>query len=196
MGTLRAVVAVGALAAALPATAPAQTHALDRGSFRVGGTASFTSAGGEVDGDPVDRETQLTLAPSVQYFLLPGLAVGGNLSLSRRGFGDDDAVTSYGIGPAVTYYFGADDAADQDWFPYIDAGIRYVDVQVDDAILGSEEPSVMGYNAAAGILFLLSPAVGMTGELFYDRSDLENNIGTDTRADTFGLAFGISAFVF
>jgi len=106
MYTSRAIVAALVFAVALPVTAAAQTHALDRGSFLVGGGASFTRAGGEINGESVDPTTQLFFAPRLMYFLRPGLALGGEATVMRSK-SDDGTATSYGIGPAVAYYFGA-----------------------------------------------------------------------------------------
>lgn len=48
---------------------------------------------------------------------------------------------------------------------------------------------------AAGLLYLFSEQVGVTGALFYETSDSE--VGDVTSGqDVYGLTFGIAAFVF
>ena len=67
----------------------------------VGGSASFTSTGFGDDDD--DRVTSILVNPSVHYFLIPRLALGGSLTLRRQSFGDD-AVTALGLGPRAAYF--------------------------------------------------------------------------------------------
>ena len=56
---------------------------------------------------------------------------------------------------------------------------------------GDDSDTQTGYRAAAGALYLLARHVGLTGELFYEAQGFE-----DLDVNTFGLAFGITAFVF
>ncbi|MEX2282012.1 MAG: hypothetical protein WEE89_05975 [Gemmatimonadota bacterium] len=83
-------------------SASAQTHATDRGSIIVAGDASLTSTKAENDDD---RTTTLRLAPNLQYFIRPGLAIGGEVLLSRTSRGDA-SISQYGVGPRLSYYFG------------------------------------------------------------------------------------------
>lgn len=183
------------LAALAPAVAHAQTHAVDRGSYLISGTANFITVGGEIDGESVDRQMRIALEPSVQYFILPGLAIGGSVSLVRDGSGDD-ATTQYGIGPRLTYYFGAGSGAERPWFPYIGAGAQWLKTDLGDADPIADDPSAKGFDVRGGILFMLSPAVGLNSELFYQAERTKGALGIDISANAFGLAVGLSAFLF
>lgn len=193
MYTSRAIVAALAFAVALPVTAAAQTHALDRGSFLVGGGASFTRNGGEVDGESLDPSTEWSLSPRLMYFVLPGLALGGEASLSRDKSGGA-TFTTYGAGPAVAYYFGASRARPRPWYPYIEGGVRLLRTRSNRDITGLEE-SLTGFHVAGGILLMLSDAVGLDGELFYDVNDQEIGL-VEVRTNVLGFAIGFSAFLF
>lgn len=184
MKTLRSVVGACAILAALPALAHAQSYATDRGSMLVGGTASFSSSGTRSNGGPWNRTTRLDLAPRVQYFILPGLAVGGDLSFSRA-FGDV-TTTHYGAGPTVSYYFGR---AERAWYPYLRARVGLYRVVYGDEAQPSQ--TSRGYAASGGVLLMLSRAVGLDAALTYE---MPSDDQPDFRTLAFGL--GISAFVF
>jgi hypothetical protein len=181
------------LAGMVPTVTQAQSYAVDRGSVLIDGQASFTSTGAEVDGEDVDdRVTQLSITPSLQYFILPGLALGGELTLARA-WDDDDSNTVYGIGPAVTYYFGA---GERPWYPYLGGSIQFTHEERDSDD-GPDLPDVSfrTYKGAAGLLFMMSPGVGINAELFYQLASQDTG-DLDLERDIYGLAVGVSAFVF
>ena len=179
--------AASMLFTALSATAQAQTgeptYALDRGSLIIGGEASFTSSG--IDGDD-DRTTTLMVNPAVQYFVRPRLALGGELNLARYSVGDQ-SVTLFGVGPRITYFFGGPDTR---LHPLLSGSVSWVRSSYGD----DQSDSQAGYRAAAGALYRLTRSVGITGELFY-QGEIENS-DEDLGLNTFGLQFGIAAFVF
>jgi hypothetical protein len=185
-----------AFAGMLPTGVLAQSYAVDRGSVLIDGQASFTSTGAEVNGEEADdRVTQLSISPSLQYFLLPGLAVGGEIRFSRRS-DEDDTSWAYGIGPAVTYYFGA--AADRYWYPYLGATFQLIREERNrDEGPDPADITTRGYKGAAGAVFMISRSVGFNVELFYQvfEQELEDS-DAEFEANTYGLAIGISAFVF
>jgi hypothetical protein len=173
--------------ASMPANA--QSFAVDRGSVLVGGSAGFTSSATEVNGQGGgDRLTSFSLTPELLFFLAPGLAIGGELTFARTSQGDD-SFTAYGIGPAATYFFGATE--ERPWYPYAGASVQLL----WESSGADDDPTSRAYRAAVGGLFMLSSAVGLNAELFYRLSTREND-AFEVDTDTFGLAFGISAFVF
>jgi hypothetical protein len=183
--------AAGAAALALTAmatttgTAAAQTPALARGSILLDGSAGFTvtDAGGD------DNFTTFSLAPSALFFLSDGLALGGSVNLTISSVGDNTS-TSYGIGPALSYYF----VQDGSMHPFVEGSVRYArsSTEVAGQDLDFDE---FGFRLGAGLLFLLSDAVGVDAGLFFDRTEGDNGLLEQTLT-TFGLAIGVSAFVF
>src|SRR5690606_21219063 len=95
-----------------------QEYAVDRGSVLMGGSASFTNTGSD---DSDERTSRLLLQPRAQYFVAKGLAIGGSVTLSRYA-DDDDSSTTVGIGPQVSYYFGA--AQRQRAYPFVSANLQ------------------------------------------------------------------------
>ena len=185
----------------LPEAAQAQPYAVDHGSWIVGGSASFTSQGGN-DGD---RTTSVLLNPSAQFFVLPGLAVGGTLSLS---YTSDDlfSTTGLGIGSAVSYYFGR---GERTVYPFVSASLSISDFsfKADGDQVGSNiDVSTTGttFDLSGGVTLMVAKNIGLTGEIFYLQQNLRSTgdegseifFGTDFDVDMFGLRLGIAAFVF
>jgi hypothetical protein len=176
-----------------PGLAHAQGYAVDKGSVNVGGTASFTSSKATTADVAQPRLTTLGLAPHLLFFLAPGIAVGGEASLGRTS-SDGNSTTQYGLGPAIEYYFGHEE---RNWYPFVGASVRFSHVS-GDGQLGSDFRDL---RASAGLLFLLSPSVGVNSELYLSRTHTTFESPAtleelDSNTTAFGLAIGISAFVF
>lgn len=159
---------VVAAALLLPSESQGQPFALGRGSCLVSGCASYSNTEYKKDfrpGAPASeaasgsRYAEYRFNPGVLFFVLPGLAVGGELNLSRFS-SDGNAVHTYRLGPALRYYlWGPEKKAHPDLAAAVSAAIT-------DSPHSDYTQS--GYRAAGGGLFLLSPAVGLNGEIFYD----------------------------
>lgn len=158
-----------------PSLLSAQSYAIDRGSLLIGGTAGFSSTGGDFDDE---RTSILIIHPSVQYFVTRGLSFGGDISIQRVDRGGD-ARTNYGVGPSAMYFWGG---AERTVYPYVSGGVRYV---------RSGDSDAFGYQAAGGAIVMLMDAVGLNGSLYYQQTE-----GDEFSTDSFGLALGIAAFVF
>ena len=166
----------------------AQSYAVDRGSILIDGQAAFRSQQLIVDGEPIgDRVTQLTLAPSALYFVVPGLAVGGELTFGYASAGDN-SYRSWGVGPAVSYYFGR---GRRSVHPYVGASAQVLKNSSDGAT--TYEETIRSYRGIAGLLFMLGDAVGVNAEVYYSNTGLDER---DAEESAYGLALGISAFVF
>jgi outer membrane protein len=191
---LRLLLAAAAAVAAIPSAAHAQAPALNTGSLRIAGSASLSVEDADSGGpnDDGDNTTTFLLSPTVQYFVRPGLALGGTFQIRRASDGDITG-TSYGIGPAATYYFVRGD----DLHPFVTGSVRYGRSRVEGLAGADIESDELGFRAAAGILFLLSESVGIDAGLYFDRVRNESGpLATETNVTSFGLAVGVSAFVF
>jgi hypothetical protein len=175
-----------------PAGVFGQTHATDRGSILVGGTASFTSSKADSDdGEENDRFNSLSIMPRALFFVAPGLALGGQLIFGRSSAGDNSS-TSWGIGPEAADYFGG---AETMTHPYLTGHFNYVrtsDNDDDNDLTGRQ------YGGGIGLLFLISSSVGIDAQAFIRRvqTSLEGFPAADAEGTIIGLQFGISAFVF
>jgi hypothetical protein len=161
----------------------AQTSPVDRGSVLIGGDASFTSVG--IDNGASDgRVSQLSVNPNGQYLIRPGLAVGGDVLFTYVS-DDGSNTTRYGVGPAVTYFFGR---GERSYYPFVSGSFGVTHARDDNL---DEDRTQTSYRGAGGLLVMLSRSVGVSGELFYQHID-----NAQLQTNTFGIAFGISAFVF
>lgn len=168
--------------------AEAQEHATDRGSFILGGATGLSSNRytNESQGERQEfRSTFLYFSPRIQYLVRPGLAVGGSIDLNHSRY-DDVSVTAYGLGPAVSYFFGAPDRV---FLPYLSA-------QGSFAWVRGQDQEQVGYGGAAGVLYLLTRSVGVDGSFFYRIHRSTGDAEFRTSNHTLGLAVGFSAFAF
>ncbi len=168
----------------LGTTARAQSFAVDRGSWLVGGAAGFNSMGYSGQSG---RATLIFLYPEAQYFVAPGLALGGTLTLARQDLGGGVHQFGYGAGPAATYYFGR---AHRSVYPYVGARASLVRSRVT----GGSADSQSQVGARAGLLFMLARNVGVDAGLYYDRYRGSGSPFNDY--DFYGLQIGVAAFVF
>ena len=192
MRTTMIVLGVLAIAPVVP-SASAQSWAMDRGVWTVGGTASVAHAStlGFDNG-----RTAISLFPSVGYFVLPGFVVAATLQyVHSTGNGYSSASTGFGAGPRLAYYFGNGSAS---FHPYVAAA----------ALIGSDSQRLLGttgshgwwsWRGAGGIAFLLARNVAVTGEAFYGQVHYDVSGAGESLSQTsasFGLSFGLSLFLY
>ena len=185
-------VLVLALLFAVSRGASAQRYAMDRGVWQLSGSASLTHF--HQDSDPRDGTSDFRFNPRVGYFVAPGFAITGNLSLSRQS-ANGATNTSYGAGPGVAYYFKRRPAPIH---PFIAASVLYTRDR------GSYQSTVQGahyftWEGTGGLAALLARNVAVTGELFYTHqaesfSSSQYQVKTGT-AD-YGARFGIAIFLY
>lgn len=177
----------------LPAALAAQEapkSAIAKGSLLVDGSA-FLARVNYDNNNP--GSTIITISPSILYFAANKLAIGGNVTLGHSSTGDNVS-TIWSIGPEVRYYFAQLQAKT---LPFIQGsfGIGRTAFSGPPANFNVSNTTLDG---SAGVTWLLVPHVGVTGEAFAQRSASEASVvGTPKIVSTsFGLRFGISAFVF
>lgn len=173
----------------LPMPLAAQDYAIDRGSVTLGGSVSWSSAGGDLyENTEGDRYNSILLNPWMLYFITPGLAVGGDLYVESESQGDLDAQT-IAAGPAVAYYFGG---AESKVYPFISGNLGYgkITTSVWDG-------SGLIFGAGAGAAFMLSQSVALTAGGTYRIRDLTiNQLDQSFGGNTFALRLGVQAFLF
>lgn len=151
------------------------------------------------------------------------LVLGGQVSFTSYGPGDEGAWSELILTPSVHYFV----------VPGLSIGafgaLRRVDPPAGDAITGQYGggaqvsyyfggpgrawyPYVSGaagvhrhrtagrttveYSAAGGVVLMLSRAVGLNGQLYYSMGRGESDDGARMDTESFGFALGVSAFVF
>ena len=178
-------------------SAAAQSFAIDRGAWTLGGTASISTMR---VGNPSVRFTLISLHPQVGLFVRRGVLVGVTLpfqATSVRG----NRSTSYGVGPSVRYFFAR---SPRRFYPYVSAAATFDWVrrtQAPDSVSAgaTENAHDQTYDAAAGIAAMLSSDVAVAGEAYYE----EHRSGTKVaglgqytlKTTSLGVRFGLNVFL-
>lgn len=177
----------------------AQSFAVDRGAWQLGGSASYSSSRAASD---TARTTAIYLSPQVGYFVRRGVLVGAVIPFSRYA-SPGSVATTYGIGPQVGYYFGS---RARTFYPFLSARATLQWTRATfgtsfDSLGGGEEITyrTQAYEASGGVAAMLSRDVALTGEAYYasfhyrtQPSWTEGNTGT---SNAFGARFGLSVFL-
>jgi hypothetical protein len=159
-----------------------QTSPVDKGSWLISGQGSFMSTGYEHDND---RYTQLSIAAGPGIFVSPGLMVGGNFNLTNASYGGDSQ-TSWGIGPKLAYFFGANlkKKLPGAVYPYLGASVSLIGMSNGDSETGSQ---VM---FGGGIAYMVTRSVALNAEASYQLQSIY-----DSTINTFGIQLGFSFFI-
>lgn len=190
---MRRLVTLFILALAAPAAAQTAGGPTDRGSWVLGGSASLSRT--ESDGRSA---TGISLAPSVLRFIANRLAVGGEVGLNYTDT-DGGNSQSWRVGPAARLYFGESSAK---VLKYLGAAVLFggMNTSLDEPLSTEADASLWSIEGVAGLTFMLSRQVGISGEFFVDRreSTTSTSISPDieSKVTSYGLRFGLAAFIF
>ena len=153
--------------------------AVDKGSIIVAGSAGFSSTG---NGES-DRFTLITASPSLSFFVVPNLAIGGSGNF-RRFSSSGSSSTFIGIGPTVAYYFGGINTKS---YPFVSSSFSY------NKLL--DFSSQISLQFSSGVAFMIAKNVAITGEAFF-LVIRESQDGADENGNSFGIQIGVSTFIF
>ena len=108
---------LGTLSVLLISIGTADAH-VRQGTWLLQGTAAFSSSSGDLYGN--ETLTTFSLSPTVHYFIINKLALGGKLDVVSRSQGNNSN-TSLFVGPSVRYFLAKD--TDAYLNPYLGAAI-------------------------------------------------------------------------
>lgn len=169
----------------------APTSPIAKGSRLISGTASITSTSSDGGSGSL---TSVSFNPNVLWFVRDRVAVGGELGLGYQD-GDGFSGTSWLIGPAARFFF-AEPAAKL--LPFVGVSVGFGRMHSESGTFeftGTQR----ALELVGGATQMLARNVGLTGELFVQRTNFEVETGTtmsDNTTTMFGLRFGVSAFLF
>ena len=183
----------GAAILCLPIPASAQTYAMDRGVWVVGGSASvshFDASG--FDGG----STGISIYPDVGYFFVPGLLVLANVEYAHSSGGGTS--TRYGAGPGLTYYFIKGPAKVH---PYLAASVFFGHTQfeVPAASYMNYSESYNSWYTSGGGALLLARNVAVTGEAYYGQVHYGTGGVVGAASSTtmqYGIRFGLAVYIY
>lgn len=177
----------------------AQNFPTDKGSKIVSGGFTFSSAGGDLyESADGDRQVLLQFSPSVSYFVIPGVALGGEFLLEYSFYGDYSDNT-WGIGPHILYFLGGDrpkPTVRGTTYPYMGAGFFYSHSMFKYGEIVEVTSSGHMISLEGGILHMLSNAVGLFGEADYQMESMNPEGGDSVNGDKFNIAAGFTVFLY
>jgi hypothetical protein len=170
--------------ALLHAIASGAQHPFEQGSKMFTFTAGFLNASGDLY-ESYDEKTftAILLMPSVTYFFVPRIGVGGDMLLFLTGQGDNKS-TTLGIGPKMMFTFGSEEAK---CYPYVTMGFYFIrhDMEYDNFFLLYDDIDVTytGWRGKIGIgtSYMLTRHLGVTLEGSYNTDSLELKEGGDKK---------------
>ncbi len=179
--------------AATPATAAAPSSAgiFNTGRMMVGGTISYSSdtVSYDVDGMDDDELSTLRFAPFFGYFIMPNLAIIGQLTYQSQDNGGPDDTVTIGLAVGARYYYPVADKINL----YGGGMLGYQSVDY-----GSMDMSGFGINLHGGALYMLGPNWGVDAGLmiqYYMGSADAGGNSVDISMTSFAIGyFGMQAF--
>ena len=166
----------------------------NKGNAIVSGSFSFSSMGGTFSEEDKKRFTRIQLNCSYNYFVTPGLALGGELMLER--YSANISETTWGVGPQLLYFIGGDQpkmTVKGTTYPFFSAAILYQTTKVDL----ENAPLTWVYNPSpitmirfgGGISHMLSNTVGLIVKATYQTDNAKKRTG-----DAFNISVGVIGF--
>ncbi len=174
----------------------AQGSPTQKGSLQLAGTAGWSHTKQTSTNATLN---ELQVSPRVGYFVVRGLALSGNLLFGRIST-EGGALTQWGVGPELAYYPGIHSST---VYPFVSARTLFI-WNRNHTSSQSSSPTLKSSNGqwslSGGALFMVGQHVGITGELYYrhERISSENPGFPDntSRLNTYGVQWGVAAFVF
>jgi hypothetical protein len=166
------------------ATALGADSPVSKGSWKVGGSAGFSSTGGDFYDS---RVSVFSLTPSAGTFITDGLLIGGNFSLISAS-GGSETLTAWGVGPTMAYYFKGGNAtkdAKGSLYPFVGASFM-----ITGASGGGESATGTGFSFAGGIEYMITRSVAFDVAASYSISTMES-----MSTNVFGISAGFSFFI-
>jgi hypothetical protein len=160
-------------------------EALKKGIYSLGGEISFSYSKNTFQNETAEQ-TNFSLAPSLNYFVIDNLLIGGIIlfqySESKFSFNSFDRKyinRQIGIGPAIRYYFSASNIN-----PFIGGGINYFTEIGDDFY-------IMEYKVTAGLNLFLSKSAAIEPYLAYSITTVDS----DQDVNRFVLGIRMNYFI-
>ena len=194
MGRRAEVALTGLLVALGMGHVEAQRSPIRHGSLQIAGSAQFTHSR-DIGNDR--GWTVFEVTPRLGYFVVNGLALNANLRF-RYSWEDGSHVTEWGVGPGLTYYVNL---KSRHFYPFLSGRTLFAqDVPSADQFGITTKSTDCVWLASAGGLIMLGSHVGISGELFYQHEHLTAKTTGAPRvannAETYGLQWGVAAFIF
>ncbi|MFC1549862.1 hypothetical protein ACFL46_01035 [Candidatus Neomarinimicrobiota bacterium] len=180
--------------------ATAQNNPFAKGSLGVWEEFYFQSSGGDAwENNDGDRETEMQNNTTVGYFIMPGVAVGGQFMLDRTSQGDYKD-TMWGFGPSATYFLGGGDvngSVKGSVFPFATVGFVYLKGNTEYSSGADFEFTATIFGGDVGAMYMLNSFVGFSGSIGYQLWSFNSDDIPNDREDgnKFNLNAGFTIFI-
>jgi hypothetical protein len=146
-------------------------------------TGYYSSKGGDFYEINGDKQTTLTITPTIDYFVMPDIFIGLSIGYMSTSIGDESE-SSMSIGPNVGYmYKGLTNKV----VPFAQAGFRYLD---SDNISGST--IIIGF----GLIIPASENAGVMIEAGYHFDSMEPEGATESYSgNKIQVGIGVAGFL-
>ncbi len=138
-----------------------------------------------------ERQNITMFNPHLLYFIIPNLAVGGNIGYSRQAQGDT-SISSLNIGPAAAYFFKL--PIDK-LYPYAGAGVLFTNSRINYS-LGTESANGVDFYFGGGVAYMLGKNIAATLELNYHIQFLKPEGEESEWGNIFVFAIGFALFLY
>lgn len=175
----------------------AQKSPIDKGSTILSGNLAFSTLGGDLYSYDDKWILSLQFYPIVNYFVLPGLSVGGRFLLDGIKDGEYYSI-SVGGGPQILYFFGkkySDSLAAQKLYPYFGFGYVYSASKLSGYGFRTIKSNNKVLYFLSGLCIMITESVGFTGEFVYQLDNAKIESSPAKRGDIFNTAFGFIIFL-
>jgi hypothetical protein len=175
-----------------------QSFPTDKGSTNLMGKFLFSSSGGDLySGSDGNRLVAIEFDPAFGYFVSPGFSIGGQILYESLSQGDA-SLTTWGIGPELTYYIGGSEAKESikgTTLPFLHAAFFYTNSSWDS---GSSSSSTSGTKIrfGGGVMHLITNTVGLFGVAAYDIDNKSPENGDSESGNQFGVYAGFMIYLY
>jgi len=161
---------------------------LRKGTYTVGGNISFSS----YSEDSYSGSTSFfTFAPNLGYFFVNNFYTGLSIQYTHYSASSGDfSRTSYGMGPAIRYYFG-----DNNLKPFL--GINYTYSKGTESN-SDDENSQSDFTISSGINFFITNFFALEGKVSYSflsRSSSSTAYSNTVKSKLLNIGIGANYFI-
>ncbi len=175
----------------LTSNAFSQDYALDKGATILSGTGSFISQGGDLFQDSKGNNSNIfTLVPTINYFIVPNVAIGAGLAYTNYSQGDFNS-SSIEIGHSISYFVGDQDSNN---YPYFFGAIHY-----SNSSSGRQNISGSDINFGIGLITPIQDRghLGFVMEAGYHILNLKNDSWSQSvSGNKIAIGIGIVGMIF
>jgi hypothetical protein len=184
------------LLACAAASLQAQGSPIQKGSLQLAGTAGWSHTHQTGTSNSI---TILQISPRVGYFVARGLVLSANLLYARTSTGQAHT-SQYGVGPGLTYYVAT---RSRQLYPFVSGRTMFAWNRFGTSPSAPNTPNnsnSLSLLVSGGALVMVGQHVGVTGEVFFQHERFNYHLAGQqagsNRQNTYGVQWGIAAFVF